>query len=172
MRTGYSTEETLFYRTLSEFILDGRAYAGTLDGRAQTARMLVLVTLQKLAASSIAAVRNALRKRRVMLADAVNRSNGDASIALPDEEQVTFDDLAEAEEALPSSAAVMLMEDEIQRLDELVALVAQLQEENRALRQRQDSMMTERATLLQKNEQVRARVEAMIGRLKAMEHNA
>jgi cell division protein ZapB len=58
------------------------------------------------------------------------------------------------------------------RLDELVALVAQLQEENRALRQRQDSMMTERATLLQKNEQVRARVEAMIGRLKAMEHNA
>ena len=58
------------------------------------------------------------------------------------------------------------------RLEELVALVSQLQEENRALRQRQDSMMTERATLLQKNEQVRARVEAMIGRLKAMEHNA
>lgn len=119
---GYSTEETLFYRTLSEFILDGRAYAGTLDGRAQTARMLVLVTLQKLAASSIAAIRNALRKRRVMLADAISRSNVDASIALPDEEQVTFDDLAEAEEALPSSAAVMLMEDETQRLDELVAL--------------------------------------------------
>ena len=39
---GYSDEETLFYRTLSEFILDGRAYAATLDGRAQTARMLVL----------------------------------------------------------------------------------------------------------------------------------
>jgi hypothetical protein len=84
--------------------------------------MLVLVTLQKLAASSIAAIRNALRKRRVMLADTISRSNGDASIALPDEEQVTFDDLAEAEEALPSSAAVMLMEGEIQRLDELVAL--------------------------------------------------
>ena len=58
------------------------------------------------------------------------------------------------------------------RLDELLAMIAQLQEENRALRQRQDSMMTERATLLQKNEQVRARVEAMIGRLKAMEHSA
>ncbi len=119
---GYSAEETLFYRTLSEFILDGRAYAGTLDGRAQTARMLVLVTLQKLAASSIAAVRNALRKRRTMLADAVSRSNGDAPIALFDDEQATLDDLAEAEEALPSSAAAMLMEDEIRRLDELVAL--------------------------------------------------
>lgn len=59
-----------------------------------------------------------------------------------------------------------------ERVDTLVAMLAQLQEENRALRQRMDSMMTERATLLQKNEQVRARVEAMIGRLKAMEHSA
>jgi cell division protein ZapB len=58
------------------------------------------------------------------------------------------------------------------RLDELVATMAQLKEENRALRQRQDSLMTERASLLQKNEQVRSRVEAMIGRLKAMEHGA
>ncbi|PZN35151.1 MAG: TIGR02449 family protein, partial [Proteobacteria bacterium] len=54
--------------------------------------------------------------------------------------------------------------------DELLAVVAQLKEENRALRQRQETLMTERATLLQKNEQVRTRVEAMIGRLKAMEH--
>jgi cell division protein ZapB len=37
------------------------------------------------------------------------------------------------------------------------------------LKQRQDLLMSERASLLQKNEQVRARVEAMIGRLKAME---
>ena len=58
------------------------------------------------------------------------------------------------------------------RLDELVGVVAQLKEENRALRQRQDSLSAERATLMQKNEQVRARVEAMIGRLKAMESGA
>jgi cell division protein ZapB len=56
------------------------------------------------------------------------------------------------------------------RVDDLVAVLAQLQEENRALRQ--ESMVAERAALLQKNEQVRARVEAMIGRLKAMEHSA
>lgn len=59
-----------------------------------------------------------------------------------------------------------------QRLGELVTMVVQLREENRALRQRLDSLSTERATLLQKNEQVRTRVEAMIGRLKAMEHGA
>jgi cell division protein ZapB len=55
------------------------------------------------------------------------------------------------------------------RVDELVATIGQMKEENRALRQRQDTLMSERANLLQKNEQVRARVEAMIGRLKAME---
>lgn len=56
-----------------------------------------------------------------------------------------------------------------QRVDELLALVHQMAEENRALRNRQDTLSTERATLLHKNEQVRARVEAMIGRLRTME---
>lgn len=58
------------------------------------------------------------------------------------------------------------------RLDELVVVVSQLKDENRALRQRQDTLSAERATLLAKNEQVRARVEAMIGRLKSMESGA
>ncbi len=56
-----------------------------------------------------------------------------------------------------------------QRVDALVDVCDQLQDENRSLKQRQDVLTAERATLLQKNEQVRARVEAMIGRLKAME---
>jgi cell division protein ZapB len=55
------------------------------------------------------------------------------------------------------------------RLEELVVVCRQLQEENQLLRQRQDSLIAERATLLHRNEQVRGRVEAMIGRLKGME---
>ena len=55
------------------------------------------------------------------------------------------------------------------RLDELVVICNQLQDENKSLKERQDTLMAERATLLQKNEQVRGRVEAMISRLKAME---
>jgi len=55
------------------------------------------------------------------------------------------------------------------RVDALVRICDQLQDENKSLKQRQDTLTAERATLLQKNEQVRARVEAMIGRLKAME---
>jgi cell division protein ZapB len=58
------------------------------------------------------------------------------------------------------------------RLDELVLTTNQLKDENRSLRQRQDTLIAERATLLQKNEQVRSRVEAMVGRLKAMEHGS
>jgi cell division protein ZapB len=58
------------------------------------------------------------------------------------------------------------------RLEELMNTVRQLKEENRALRSRQDNLAAERSALLQKNEQVRARVEAMIGRLKSMEHGA
>jgi cell division protein ZapB len=58
------------------------------------------------------------------------------------------------------------------RLDELVKVCGQLKEENRSLKQRQDILMSERANLLQKNDQVRGRVEAMINRLKGMEHTA
>ncbi len=59
-----------------------------------------------------------------------------------------------------------------QRVDALVRVCDQLQDENRSLKQRQDVLTAERASLLQKNEQVRARVEAMIGRLKAMEQGS
>ncbi|MFL2554856.1 MAG: TIGR02449 family protein [Candidatus Rariloculaceae bacterium] len=55
------------------------------------------------------------------------------------------------------------------RLDELVTICRQLQEENQSLKERQDMLTEDRATLLQKNELVRGRVEAMVSRLKAME---
>ena len=58
------------------------------------------------------------------------------------------------------------------RVDALVGVCDQLQDENKSLKQRQDVLTSERANLLQKNEQVRARVEAMIGRLKAMEQGS
>ena len=67
-------------------------------------------------------------------------------------------------------------EDELKRLekrlDELVQICKKLQTENQSLKKRQDSIAEERANLIQKNEQVRARVEAMIGRLKAMEQGS
>jgi cell division protein ZapB len=68
------------------------------------------------------------------------------------------------------------IETELQRLEvrvgELLSLVQQLTEENRALRHRQDHLSGERAALLQKNEQARAGVEAMISRLRLLESGA
>ena len=72
-------------------------------------------------------------------------------------------------EANPKSAVELELKRLEKRLEDLIVTVSHIKEENRALRQRQYTLTSERATLLQKNEQVRARVEAMIGRLKSME---
>jgi cell division protein ZapB len=69
----------------------------------------------------------------------------------------------------PKSAVELELKRLEKRLEDLIITVSHIKEENRALRQRQDTLTSERATLLQKNEQVRGRVEAMIGRLKSME---
>ena len=67
------------------------------------------------------------------------------------------------------AAEIALLE---RRVEELLTTVDTLKEENRALRQRQESLAAERSSFAQRNDQVRARVEAMIGRLKTMEHTA
>jgi cell division protein ZapB len=67
------------------------------------------------------------------------------------------------------AAEISLLE---RRIEELLVTVDTLKEENRALRQRQESLAAERSAFAQRNDQVRARVEAMIGRLKTMEHTA
>jgi cell division protein ZapB len=72
-------------------------------------------------------------------------------------------------ESNPKSAVELELKRLEKRLEDLIATVAQIKEENRARRQRQETLTAERASLLQKNEQVRGRVEAMIGRLKSME---
>ncbi len=55
------------------------------------------------------------------------------------------------------------------KVDELVAFISALQEENRTLRVRQKSLNSERAELIEKTELARIRVESMITRLKSME---
>lgn len=86
----------------------------------------------------------------------------------------TIDSLQRADYIAPMANNInSTFEHELKRLekrvDALVKVCDQLQDENRSLKSRQDVLTSERAGLLQKNEQVRARVEAMIGRLKAME---
>lgn len=55
------------------------------------------------------------------------------------------------------------------RVDELIQTCVKLKEENISLRARQDTLIAERAELIEKTELARSRVEAMITRLKTME---
>lgn len=59
----YSSAETEFYNTLTQFILAGLAYSSSLGSFEGRAVNLVLTSLQKLASSSVAAIRSALRNR-------------------------------------------------------------------------------------------------------------
>jgi cell division protein ZapB len=56
-----------------------------------------------------------------------------------------------------------------QRVEELIRACSYLTDENKSLRARQDSLVAERAALIEKTELARSRVEAMITRLKSME---
>ncbi len=56
------------------------------------------------------------------------------------------------------------------QVEELIGACSVLKEENNSLRQRQQSLVAERAELIEKTELARNRVEAMISRLKAMEN--
>lgn len=61
----------------------------------------------------------------------------------------------------------------VKQLDDLVTRLLErndkLEQENLSLLTRQESLVSERAGLLAKNEQARVRVEAMINRLKSLE---
>jgi ERCC4-related helicase len=67
---GYSPEEAAFYKLLTDYISSGRAYASKLGSAEQRTAMLVLTAMQKLASSSVAAVRRALAGRLARLEDA------------------------------------------------------------------------------------------------------
>jgi len=56
------------------------------------------------------------------------------------------------------------------KIDQLVELSERLQKENAGLRQRESSLLKEKGQLMEKTEQARSRVESMITRLKALNH--
>ena len=69
----YSPQEARFYDQLTQFIVTGKAYAAGLGFQDRRMVILVLITMQKLASSSVAAVRRALARRLVRLQEAEAR---------------------------------------------------------------------------------------------------
>ena len=103
----YSPEEARFYEQLTQFIVTGKAYAAGFGFQNRRQAMLVLITMQKLASSSVAAVRRALSGRLSRLRDAKAKLEGSDEDLARLEELRTEDDPAN--------------QDEISRLEERVA---------------------------------------------------
>lgn len=57
------------------------------------------------------------------------------------------------------------------KVDELIKLCEQLNNENNALKHKASNWTLERAKLVEKNELARAKIEAMITRLKSLEQH-
>ena len=57
------------------------------------------------------------------------------------------------------------------KLDKLIEHCQKLEQNNATLRQLQDDWNRERAQLMQKNDLAKNKIEAMIGRLRALEHH-
>jgi len=139
----YSAEEARFYGMLTDFILTGKAYASTLGASDQRLVMLVLIAMQKLASSSVAAIRRALRgrldrlvKHRQALEDARHRL--DKHLEGLGQEYSNLetsghdDELSRLEEEIASLAAgVPLMADEEPRLSELLVASEQIKRETK-----------------------------------------
>jgi ERCC4-related helicase len=97
----YSEAEEHFYDAMTDFVASGKAYASTLGTTDARTAQLVLITLQKLASSSIAAVRRALQRRLERL-NARAQENLDAAERALGEPPAwaTEDDVARHEERL------------------------------------------------------------------------
>lgn len=59
-----------------------------------------------------------------------------------------------------------------ERLQEVLDLCTRLQDENRSLRENQEQLASEKANLLQRNDQVKTRVEGILTRLKSLEQSS
>jgi superfamily II DNA or RNA helicase len=149
----YSPEESEFYVRLTEFILTGRAYAAHSQLASQRSVMLVLTTLQKLAASSVAAVRRALVGRLSRLRHQLDtrptakRELDEIWRRLADEQSVGAigdEERAALEERIDELMdTVQLNPDEIPALEELVALAGRVVQESRI--ERLKALVTELA---------------------------
>jgi ERCC4-related helicase len=131
----YTEQEKRFYCLLTDFIATGKAYASSLSSREGRAVKLVLIAMQKLASSSIAAISRAIngrlariQKERQQIEDSEKRLSEikEFLAAVEDEtDQSLTDELQMREEIIAElSANLQLMENEIPQL-QLLAQAAE-----------------------------------------------
>ncbi|GHV05319.1 hypothetical protein FACS189485_12100 [Spirochaetia bacterium] len=129
----YSEEETDFYNTMTEFISSGKAYASTLDGEKNNQVVLVLIALQKIASSSIAAIKSALetRKARFEKKEAELRNSLDQNADEVDDEDKSYNAF---NNFISGNSPLKLMENEIEYINKLLSLADKVKEESRIIK--------------------------------------
>lgn len=132
----YSPEEERFYQLLTGFIQSGKAYALSLEKQTRSRVILVLIALQKLASSSVAAVRSALNTRLSRLRGIAEdyRKKCEAFDHEPDESSDELDRALREWAAEDKKGLLRLMENEIQHLEELIRAANEVVEETRVRR--------------------------------------
>lgn len=132
----FSDQEQAFYDRLTQFILTGQAYASSLSSANQQAVQLVLTAMQKLAASSVAAINTAIQRRITRLGDnqkKLQELHEKIDAILSDSETPELDDnyiLLESELVF-MSASVQLMQNELPMLKELQSLAHEVKTETK-----------------------------------------
>lgn len=134
----YSAAEKYFYSQMTEFITSGKAYASSLSSAQQSSVMLVLISMQKLASSSVAAIRRAIEGRMSRLEISRTRLVGmrqdhkEIEKYSDAENFCDQDRLNQLEEDISElTVELRLMEDEEPRLKELVDLANKVTEETK-----------------------------------------
>lgn len=133
----YSAAETKFYNMMTEFIATGKAYASKLEATDRRAVMLVLISMQKLASSSIAAIRKSLVGRAERLAaeseqfkQTLGKNNKKEVEALQDNIDPLDDETTQVIENM-AKLRLLLMENEQARLKELIEVATKVDAETK-----------------------------------------
>ena len=138
----YSEREAEFYRKLTEFITTGKAYASSLNAADQRIVVLVLISMQKLASSSVAAIRRAikgrlnrikLQRKKVRKMEVELKTLQQLALDYQEYEELNaHDELSKMEEEVAEESDwLRLMENEQPRLEELVAAADLVTEETK-----------------------------------------
>lgn len=135
----YSEDEAAFYQLMTQFIQAGHAYASNLSSKGRGQVTLVLIALQKLASSSVAAILAALQTRRHNLLKQAGelRKEVEESDALDLGEEHQADEIEHLFESwikADKKSKISLMENEVQHLEKLIQAAKAVTQETRIQR--------------------------------------
>ena len=137
----YSPQEARFYEQLTQFIMTGKAYAASLGFQDRRMVTLILITMQKLASSSVASVRRALARRLARLRQAKGKlEESHEELAhlqelRAEDDPANLDEISRLEERVAESLrGVDLNANEIPALEELLAAANEVTDETKIAR--------------------------------------